>query len=314
MILIIKWNKKWLILLITVTIWIVVSVFFYTEHLLTEKTMSIPGWEISQEDMVQVKEIRVFNKTLKGHQWPTGITLWVFESELIPDRMKILYLRLVNFYRFRYKSDDAWYIEISGVYPVLDPKDTTGMPEITIKVDGKYVYLFSMGNQGSEDSNFRFFTVRGKSVDPNIKKIEVTSRWNDKTKINLYETYFNTNTYSFFSPKPRDYDNFDPVLVANKYFWDYIKNRNDETIEQLKWTKEHILQGISISNPSANYLGDYKGFRNVLTVRMNYILSHPAQEKVDGIQDFYLIERDGVLEVIDIGEYKNILPEQNQRL
>ena len=321
-------KKRWGLLLGIVTSWLIVSSFFYLHHRVTAKTMVVPGWHIATTGpLVQIKEIRLVNKIPKPifSYEPNGIKFSIYNSKWIPEKLKFYLSRLVSLYSLPYDTENSWHLEVSGIYLEPDFKDSTESPKINLKIDGKNVVIkgqSNMGNpvsngqstMGNPQSNFTFFTTKAQGVDPNISSIEVEWQLKGDKGRKVYENKFKTDSYSIFEIKPEEYKTFDPERAARDTLRNYLKGGTLETTSTLSPELGQKLQRIGqykdtlAIRPYTIYLGKYKGYDSVFSVKMNYMLKRTKQEnfKVDGTQVFYVVEKNGVWKVLDISDYEKV--------
>lgn len=278
------------------------------------KTLSLPGFVLNEKGpLVQIKEIRLSNKDWKNPEYTNltnEISKAILTTKQLPDSIKTNLVKALYFYSLPYNTRDAWFLEVSGVYLNNSSTETEEWSNLTLKADGNFLARQTVSNMGNTGSNLRFFTVKFPKVNPDFNSLEVEWNFQGNNGRAVYKNEFRTTTYSFFDSKPREHQGYNPERVASEAFWSYYSNRSTtnriklskELIDKLIWAKKQ--KDIVIYSPYLSYLGDYKGFKNVVTVEMNYILEPKESDKVDGSQIFYLIEQNGVWKIIDISSFR----------
>lgn len=147
--------------------------------------MYIPGWHLSSNTPVQVKEIRLVNKKPEPKMIADNSVLRVVsESDWIPDNMKIALYKVINFYSFNYDTSGSWQLLVSGCYLDPEPGDLADL-DIDIKVNSIDAVTQSMSSRGKEESNFHFFTAQAHNIASEITSIEVQWHWQGKNNIQV---------------------------------------------------------------------------------------------------------------------------------
>ncbi|MHB1167645.1 MAG: hypothetical protein ACYC4E_02720 [Carboxydocellales bacterium] len=63
-------RKRWKILISVFSVWVIISAFFFYNHLITVKRMNISGWAVGDSEAgIQVKQIRLVNKKHAESGW-----------------------------------------------------------------------------------------------------------------------------------------------------------------------------------------------------------------------------------------------------
>ncbi|MBU7007739.1 hypothetical protein [Phosphitispora fastidiosa] len=306
-------KKRWIVLLGILAVWLTVSLAAYINNTVTMKTMYLPEWKLSEDNPVQIKEIRIINKESKSPEIPDNI--WnrlILKSNWVPDSAKYFLVRVIRFYSFTYDKSNSWILEASGCYldadAEADVEVKSNFPDIDLKINGADVVTQGMSSRGNEESNFRLFTARAQNIGHNVKSIEILWEWNGKNGQQTYTNDFTSISYSFFDSKPGEYQNFDPEVAASEAFWNYLKGKDadgfalarSELEQKLMWIKGH--EDMSVQTIT-RYVGNCAGFDGVMSVKFSCTLEPEITgiETTDVSQVFYLVQQNGKWKIIYIG-------------
>lgn len=309
-------KKRYVLLFAILALWIGISAFFYFQNKVTVKTMMVPGWQIDQNGpQVQIKEIRLINKEAKPFLFDENekdIRHSIIKLSWMPYQLKEPLLRIISFYSLSYDKTNAWYLEVSGIYLNPDKGDTSHQPEIGIKVNGVDKGIRGGGTLYQDNSNFMFFTTRADMVEPDIQSLEVRWQWKGDTGTQVFGKDFKTTAYVFTSI-PREYDDFDPEKAIVTALRRYLRDGNqtgffeDKAWEQKLEFIQPYTETMS-TEASTNYIGKYKGYEHVFSVKMNYIFNpdNSVNQHFDGTQTFYAVEEKGAWRIIEISDFVNV--------
>jgi len=316
------------LLFVVITVWIVISIYFYFQHNVTVKVMEVPGWSLNNQKYqgLLVKEIRVYDwKPRRTEYWDRWFPVLSLGNKL-PPTIRMKYFRIagsiLTFYTDPYQKleEGVQRIEVIGLFLKRQPGELgpNDHPKVRVYSDGKLVAGISsgFGMQYSGNSNYYIFDVHDDMVNRPIKNsMEITWQWDDGPLVSesLTGTRFNTETYSFFKRPDLNYgSNLRPDRKALEFINNY-KNGGEEKASNLLSTKvtgfpwkrlEWIKGKEDYSFSGDNYYGKYMGFQNVFTVDL--ALQKTNSEENYAEQIIYLVDDGSGWKVIDIGPRQSI--------
>lgn len=328
-------KKKWFkgILIIT-TIWAMVSLYFYNQHIVTVKTCNINEYvEFGGIKMI-IDDIRIYNyemnrKNTKYNKYRIKIEEYIVER--IPKKILMEYFKISYFYSKPYKFlKGSTVIKLRGrvlfdsineaseyddilpnniKFKIIDDMDYDFYYE---EDDGVKVYSMSGGKTSNE--NISCFELNGKILskinEENIKNLLIKDEETNEEYIISLEEPFIKKHYNYFLPKPKKDDN-NPTDIIRSFLWKYKNNNMDEakkyilknSLENFKWESLNVFskKEIDIERSIFKYEGRYSDYQNVYLLK---VIFSNEESSYHLIQKFYLINKKGKWYIINVEKIK----------
>lgn len=311
-------KKRWKVLVGLFAVWIMTTAYFYVQHVVTVKMASISGWQLSNENPVQFKEIRLVNKGPRDAEL-NGYILRVARiiNYLPGETLKNLLLQPVLYYRSPYQRyTDGWELTVSGVY--FKGESNFDFENLNILSNDQIIKIFADGeqvfphmSQRESHGNLIYFTVGVPGVNPNVRSLKIEMNIGGKIVSGSFSPKFTTKSYGFFTRVPGYYDNISPEKTVMNEFWKIQQGKSvDSAVFQSPDLNNRLLwasgrKDLAI-NPEAGYLESYKNYQNVFTVSLKFALDKPTYSKYSSEQVFYLVMANDKWVIVDITPFKEI--------
>jgi len=312
------------------TIWLVISVYFYFQHRVMVQVMKVPAWSLDDpaNQGVLVKEIKVYRWEPQGDNFDSYDRWWpVLEfANKLPRSIRRKYSDFVGsvlyFYTDPYHKleDGARRVEIIGYILQGAPGGLENFNHPAIRVYSGEDLIAGVssefGAQHSGDSNFLLFEMGDKIYSSVKDSIKLTWQWDNGPTVtkSIINSRFEIKTYSFFNRPPRRYSNLRPVRKAYELINVYGAGKK-EMVTSLVSTKVsefpwHYIDWVKqqenyVSYAEANYYGKYKGFENVFTVDLSFARNAQEMDAGKGYeQKVFLVDEDDGWKIVDVSPYK----------
>ncbi len=312
------------LLLFLLMLWLIISLYFYRQHLLTVKSIPL-------NENIQVGDTKIYLRELslvdfERKQFDYGHLPWYAEfGNRLPQFLRLPYhsavFSIVTFYSSPYTFDDTYgKAALSGYYlsPALS-LDARVLPEtVDIWLAGTYEvgYLGGTLTNHSENSNLHFFQIRGNNVPLDVKElyIMINDKVNNKNYKIPIKLDWETKTYTFFNPCPVFWQESDPVVKVQEFI---TLNEKDKTpklaqlilsdrLKAFPWqhTKHEYWQ--LPYKDRVSYQATYQGQHDVITVTLTFGEDKENSFKGVAEQTFYLIDHQGSWKIIDVSPVRKV--------
>lgn len=328
-------KKKWFKgILIILTIWALISLYFYNQHVVTVKTCNINEHIELGGIKMAIDDIRIYNyemnrKNTKYNKYRRKIEEYIVER--IPKKFLMKYFKISYFYSKPYKFlKDSTVIKLRGrvlLDSINEISEYDGILPNNIKFkiiddmdydfyyeedDGIKTYQLSGTSAGNE--NIIHFELDGKILseidEENIKKLLIKDEETNKEYIISLEEPFIKKHYNYFLPKPKKDDN-NPTDIIRSFLRKFKNNNIDEakkyilkdSLENFKWESLNVFskKEMDIQRSFFKYEGRYLDYQNVYSLEVTFSNEESSYYL---IQTFYLINKKGKWYIINVEKIK----------
>jgi len=317
-------SKKKIFLLICLfvfTSWSLVSIYYYSQHVVT-----IEEYNVGKK--IEVSEGIVFIRNLTIHNYEVNYDFiysnidkhkWFYNSLLpiIPDKFKQTAVKVKAFYGKPYDFDlgtdrrEGRIMHINGIYVSTKGNDLSNFKADVYTDYGRNLTMSSSGYRSEGTTNFRAFDSRDKfylneysstSSDSLIIKIE------DPVNVQKHEIIiqpeWKTTKYNFFKNPPRRLS-FSPDLVVDRLIREIEFNKDLSAAKQLihpeinefPWENFEHNKWSKIRKGTTKYIGEYHEFTDVFSTGITF---NDSIDDKNYNQTLYMVDYDGEFRIIDI--------------
>lgn len=297
--------------------WAIVTAYYYNQHVVTTKSITIDGWDFDREgsEGLHFKEINLVNKTGNIEGMILSDSLIKFLNKVPTNKLQMMVYKIIKFYSNPYvKNENGWRLTLSGVV-VKDSfeNDISWKAPINISVEysncEKIRLIDGVSTVSSSNSNIVYLGARRNDVDPSLVPAKISWYW-DKDyvfELELDNVAFKTNKNGFFDYRPIEREKFFSFREETIEVYRNIKKGKKIQSELIKdidvlaqfETMRKYPNGITHFD-FPTYIGNYKGHANVFAMNIQYqYIKRDNYDTADLYQTLYFIEQDGKWKLID---------------
>jgi hypothetical protein len=298
---------KW-VLLVTLGIWLIVSVFFYFQHRIQIDTYYIGEYIEFDEFSIFIKNIERYNFEENRMNYPDNI----LKLEL-PLKITQAILEINYFYSKPYDIDEELYkykvnceIIFSQEYSDSEGFDKNIYDKISIGVYNEESTslnpTYGYQSQYSSNVNVIQYSGSGDWKENYSNGVKIINNDNSKEYLFLIEKPFITNIYGYFNRRIDD-----RLQMANDIIRNFLLNYyngnledsenyiNEDYVENFPWSTFIQYEYFEDINFEFSYLGKYKDKEKVFIMNISENRDNGLIESFD----FYMIYEDFNWQIID---------------
>ncbi len=306
--------------LLLLFLWLIVSVYFYGQHILVYKRTPLWGRVETDEAVIILKNVVVYNHERKYYTYDEIPWYWKIGNNIDNARLRNAFVRVCYFYSRPYAfQKDLRTIKLQGIIASKNAENadnfTKHLP--TVRLYGDYDVSLTRGMRYlNNDSNVYHFESYGEDIElKNNRTYKVIIKDKDSGEIIKefpiwpdwrYYTidFFDRDTYwlEYYKPEQTIY-NFVNLLNAGRQeaAANYVYPRLKDSFPWANLDHEYF----SNAYPDTEYyLGDHLGFRNVFYADLLYFKEEAGKVNQLGDefakQTIYFVDDVGQWRIIDV--------------
>lgn len=291
---------KWILLSI-ISIWIIISTFFYFQHRIQVDTYYIGKYIEFDEFSVFVKNVEKYNFENNRHKYPDALFKlnlpWKITKAI--SKINYFYSKPYSFNKESYKYNVNCEIifnpdSINKEYK-LDNINKMMSIEVYNEALASVGKLSESRMQYESNSNVMIYTKIGNWNENFSNGLKVSDTKNGNQYLIPFEKSFFTKNYGYFNSKNDDRQQMTNDIIL-KFLCTYhngdIKAAenyiNDKYVDDFPWNTVNQYKEFVNANFELSYIGNYKGEEDVFHMNTSFY----QEDNLKNNLNFYLIYRD----------------------
>lgn len=296
---------KWILLSI-MSIWIIVSVFFYFQHRIQVDRYYVGKYIEFDDFSVLVKNIERYNFEQNGRNYPDEIL-----KLNLPWKITLAILKINYFYSQPYHINNESYKYEVNCEIIFNPEfiDSENVTKKISDTIGIYLYQDATtslkeptGNKIAYESNknVMHFMFSGKWQENYSKGLKIINNDNGEEYVIPIEKPYVANTYGYFNRRVDDAQQMASDII-NQFLWEYYNGKikdaeiyiKEECVENFHWNILDQYEKFRSDNYQFSYLGRFMDEEQVFIMKV-------TDDDLMKDLNFYLIYRDFDWQIINV--------------
>lgn len=304
-----------LILLTIISIWIIISTFFYFQHRVQVDRYEINKYIEFDDFGILIKNIERYNyeKNTDTHNFQPKrrISREIIYKLNLPGTVIIKLLNIDYFYSQPYRTTGESYEYLLNAEVIFNPNEITYETIIENFSSNIDIYLYkndnnsqkhfsATGTRSSSSQNIIHFSSSDNWIKSDTHSLSIKNKDGNEKLLVLIDKPYTTTTYGYFNRRVYDYDRMSSDVtrhfLSNYYSdnkKDSVSNIQGDSIASFNWDVLDKYESFIIDNYKLSYLGRFKEQENV------FIMSVSDDTQMNTL-DFYLIYKDLSWYIIDV--------------